>query len=69
MLSLKITTKRGYDFYYGLLNDMGFIKPVYNIVKTGSKAPISGYYKPDYILKIKGFTPEDVSLFKIEEIE
>jgi hypothetical protein len=55
-----INTHNGYDFYTNY-DDSG--QGFYNIVKQGEKNPESGYFKPDYILLVKGFNPEDVKYF------
>mgnify|MGYP003512616960 FL=1 len=47
-----LKTLRGYDFYIG--DDNG--KKVYNIVPTGSDAPVGGYYAKEYICQVKGFS-------------
>jgi hypothetical protein len=55
-----INTVNGYDFYisYNIEN-----KPFYNIIKHGEKIPEAGYLRPDIILNIKGFKPEDEKYF------
>ena len=48
----KINTVQGYDFYVGKDESKNF-KPWYNIVKSGSPAPTTGYYSPELIAKQK----------------
>ncbi|MDD4242870.1 MAG: hypothetical protein PHG08_01025 [Bacilli bacterium] len=60
----KTAEKHGYEFYTDIIEGA----KVYNIVKSGSPAPKSGYYEPEYILHIKGFTPKDVIYFEQNEL-
>lgn len=47
-----------HDFYkirFASHDDYSQIQVVYNIVPKGDKPPTTGYYRPDTILKIKGY--------------
>ena len=50
----KVNVISGYDLYSGKDENH---KPMYNIVRCGAEAPITGYYAPEYIAKIKKVNP------------
>jgi len=48
----KVATVLGQDLYIGKDESKNF-KPWYNIVKSGSPAPTTGFYSPEVIAKQK----------------
>ena len=50
-----VKTMHKYTFYRGIDSN----GPFWNIIKSDKPAPIGGYRDKQYILKIKGFKPND----------
>lgn len=55
---MKLKTMKGYDLYVGIDKNG---KPLFNVIKEGGEIPTTGYFKKEYLEKIKGvsFSVED----------